>query len=205
MKKFTLIELLVVVAIIAILAAMLLPVLNNAREKAKGVTCMNQLKHIAQAQLLYIEDNNGRFHPGLSGDSWVWRLVRGKYVSYPTAKLNWFFCPIDRKNYTPLDGLSYIYNIGNWDSGCMTDMANPSNFSSPATISVFEDIGKIPGLWHYATKAWWGNSYSVSVAVYAYPTHTPVSSNAAFFDGHVATVPLYPERAGYRYNWRENK
>ena len=52
-KNFTLIELLVVVAIIAILAGILLPALNNAREMARQTQCLNQIKSMTTAALIY--------------------------------------------------------------------------------------------------------------------------------------------------------
>src|SRR5690348_10780929 len=57
-EGFTLIELLVVVAIIAVLAAMLLPALRNAREAGKRAACVNNLHHIGLAVLMYANDSN---------------------------------------------------------------------------------------------------------------------------------------------------
>lgn len=60
-RGFTLIELLVVIAVIAILSAMLFPVLSMAKESGKRVRCAAQLKQLVQASLTYADDNNGRF------------------------------------------------------------------------------------------------------------------------------------------------
>ena len=83
-KKFTLIELLIVISIIAILAALLLPALNKAREKAREISCVNNLKQVMLSEQFYASDYNDQMPLIVTGQwgilYWPEILSTNRYV-----------------------------------------------------------------------------------------------------------------------------
>lgn len=91
---FTLIEMLVVIAIIAVLAAILFPVFSRAREKARQGVCMNNLKQLSAAALLYTGDHRNwlmpwSIVPGAPAESHCWGGAGGNYPNDPGAVVTW--------------------------------------------------------------------------------------------------------------------
>ena len=86
--SFTLIELLIVVAIIAILAGMLLPALNKARETARKIPCINNLKAFSSAFAMYFADNNDNIVPNCSSQNKAWSSYVYPYLIPNSSNTN---------------------------------------------------------------------------------------------------------------------
>jgi len=91
---FTLIDLLVVMAIIALLAAILFPVFAQVREKARGISCLSNMKQIGAAEKMYMQDYDGGMHELQRGGR---HLGRGRAKpAHPSGTLFAGVLPLNR-------------------------------------------------------------------------------------------------------------
>jgi prepilin-type N-terminal cleavage/methylation domain-containing protein/prepilin-type processing-associated H-X9-DG protein len=165
-KGFTLIELLVVISIIALLMAILIPVLSLAKEKVRIVLCYNNVKKIAMSWLMYIDDNDGLLVGADGGryrkEEWAHNVLpNDTKCSSPEEMMNAirtgrlydylkdirvYRCPCDHRykkayGFIPGDGEYRSYAIADGMNGLSRETKDPyirhAEFKRPAELFVF--------------------------------------------------------------------
>jgi prepilin-type N-terminal cleavage/methylation domain-containing protein len=191
-KAFSLIELLVVIGIIAILAALLLPVLNRAKTKARNIACVNQLKQLGVAARLYAEDNGSRLpaaellpsnptdpqHP-LPRISDVLAPYVSKVVNTNTSAPV-FKCPSDNDWFYEAEGSSYQWNAGM--NGHRIDFGENNQFRAVIIsngVTILQTNGNI-------TQAAESTPFLLDYDDF-HPRPPKSGKNVVYMDGHATT------------------
>ena len=175
---FTLIELLVVIAIIALLASMLLPALKTAREKARQIVCMGNLKQIGLAIFMYANDYDG-WLPGpcysaVDYSLWSGSRLNVYLIPYMEDSIDMWKCPSKPRSET----YGYITNT--------TDYGNPETLfgygAGQMKLSQVEQLsGGMSSIWAIEDADGW--NYSVHSS--GPPRHSG-GRNVLYMDGHVS-------------------